>query len=73
MKDENGKMLTANLDLNAKPKDIRPHYSWKCLDPTPGGGYHNYILKNVEEICKRYDDLDGFWFDIYHIKPYSFT
>ena len=73
MKDENGKMLTANLDLNAKPNDIRPHYSWKCLDPTPGGGYHNYILKNVEEICKRYDDLDGFWFDIYHIKPYSFT
>ncbi len=73
MKDIDGSMLTANLDVNAKPDEIRPNYSWKCLDPTPGGGYHEFIMKNVKEICERYNDLDGFWFDIYHIKPFSLT
>ena len=73
MRDAAGKMLSINIDPEAKPDDRRGHYSWKCLDPTPGGAYHSYILKNVEEICQRYKDLDGFWFDIYHIKPSSFS
>lgn len=64
---------TINLDLNAEPGDVRPHYSWKCLDPTPGGAYHEYIKECVSEICKRYKDLDGFWFDIYHIHAASYS
>ena len=73
MKDVEGSPLSINIDYGAKPEDKRPHYSWESLDPTPGGPYHDFILKNVEEICKRYDDLDGFWFDIYHIKHASYT
>ena len=73
IKHRNGEMASINLDLDAEPEDIRPHYSWKCLDPTIGGGYHEDILKNVKEICERYEELDGFWFDIYHIIPASYT
>ncbi len=73
IKHRNGEMATINLDLNAPPEEIRPHYSWKCLDPTIGGGYHDYIVENVTEICERYENLDGFWFDIYHIIPASYT
>ncbi len=73
IKYRNGEMATINLDLNALPGQVRPHYSWKCLDPTIGGGYHDYIVKCVSEICERYDELDGFWFDIYHVIPASYT
>ena len=73
MKDASGNQMSININDKAKPEDKRPHYSWKSLDPTPGGPYHTFILRNVEEICKRYKNLDGFWFDIYHIKHSSFT
>lgn len=70
---KDGSIATLNLDENAKPTDVRPHYSWRCLDASVGGPYHDYIKKQVEEICKRYPDLDGFWFDIYHIFPASYS
>ena len=73
IKHRNGEMASINLDLDAPLVEVRPHYSWKCLDPTIGGGYHDYIVANVKEICESYEDLDGFWFDIYHIIPASFT
>lgn len=73
IKHKNGEMATINLDLNAPDSEIRPHYSWKCLDPTIGGGYHEYIKECVREICEKYKELDGFWFDIYHIIPASYT
>ncbi len=56
-----------DLDFNAKPDDFRPHYSWKFLSPVFGGEYHNRVMKQVEEMCQRYKDLDGFWFDIYQM------
>lgn len=58
---------TAGYDLTAQANDIRPLYSWKCLCPAVSGPYHQQILQQVEEICQNYD-VDGFWFDIYHIK-----
>ncbi len=73
IKHHNGEMASINLDLNAPLSEVRPHYSWKCLDPTIGGGYHDYIIESVKEICESYEDLDGFWFDIYHIIPASYT
>ena len=70
---EDGSPGTMNVDLNAKPDDIRPHYSWLCLDASIGGSYHDYIMRNVKEICEKYPDLDGFFFDIYHIIPASYS
>ena len=67
MRDQDGSIRTINLDQFADPEEARPHYSWKCMCPASSGPYHQYILKQVEEICQNYD-VDGFWFDIYHIK-----
>lgn len=73
IRNKDGSLGAMNLDVTASLDDVRPNYSWKCLDPSIGGSYHEYIKKNVTEICKRYKNLDGFWFDIYHILPSSFT
>jgi hypothetical protein len=67
VREKDGKIAAINYDFNAKVTDPKPYVSWKILCPAVSGTYHQYILKNVEEICKNYD-LDGFWFDIYHIK-----
>ncbi len=68
IRNKDGSIATLNFD-NPKPKpsDIKPTYSWKCLDASAGSPYHEYVKKQVEEICKRYKVLDGFWFDIYNI------
>ncbi|WP_170147880.1 alpha-amylase family protein [Marinoscillum furvescens] len=73
IKNADGSPASLNLDDDAALDEVRPHYSWYCLDPTIGGGYHEYIVQNVTEICERYSELDGFWFDIYHIIPASYT
>lgn len=70
---KDGSIATMNFDSDAMPSDIRPNYSWKCLDASAGGPYHEYIKKQVEELCLKYKDLDGFWFDIYHIYPVSYS
>ena len=51
-------------DLYADPSDELPTYAWKFLVPL--GTYHDTIIAQVEEICTAYD-VDGFWFDIYHM------
>ena len=73
IRNKDGSPGILNYDLTAEPDDKRPHYSWKCLDPGLGGPYHEFVKKNVIEICERYENLDGFWFDIYHIIPASFS
>ncbi|MFV0606506.1 MAG: alpha-amylase family protein [Niabella sp.] len=70
---KDGSIAAMNVKADAKQSDIRPNYSWKCLDASYGGPYHEYIKKQVEELCKRYKQLDGFWFDIYHIAPVSYS
>ena len=44
------------------PDSPKPYTEWTLLNPS--GEYHQQIMNQVEEICKRYD-VDGFWFDIY--------
>lgn len=73
IKDKEGDIVGFNIGKNAKPTDPRPFYSWKCLDASIGTPYHELIKKQVEEICKRYKDLDGFFFDIYHISPVNYN
>ena len=66
IRNRDGSFFAFNTDLEASPESTRPHYSWKNLCPAASGPYHRHIMKQVEEICKNYD-VDGFWFDIYHI------
>ncbi|MHB1454204.1 MAG: alpha-amylase family protein [Saccharofermentanales bacterium] len=51
-----------NIDPKAKPDDPRPIVSWKnlCL----AGEYRSVILALTEEICNRYDAIDGLFYDI---------
>lgn len=70
---KDGSIATFNYDAYAKRGDSKPFYSWKCLDASVGGPYHEFIKKQVEEICKQYKNMDGFWFDIYHIFPASYS
>jgi len=57
-------VVNGNFNLHAKPTDVKPTFSWKCLCAAASGPYHTNILRQVEEICQRYP-ADGFWFDIY--------
>jgi hypothetical protein len=71
-RNKEGGFLTEHPEKNdyndsAKPDDFRPHYSWKFLSPVFGSEYHYHVMKQVEELCKRYKDVDGFWFDIYQM------
>ncbi len=70
---KDGSIASLNFDEYAKPADVRPFYSWRCLDASVGSPYHEYIKNQVEEICKKYKDIDGFWFDIYHIAAQNYN
>ena len=67
IRDADGSINAPGYDRAAGPEAERPAYLWERLDPSPGGGYHESIMAQVEELCVRYPDLDGFWFDIYHV------
>ena len=73
IKNKDGSTATMNYRLDAKASDIKPNYSWKILDASKGSPYHEQIKKQVKEICKRYKNLDGFWFDIYHIAKANYN
>jgi len=73
MRTISGAIAPEGYNFNAKPDDPRPNYSWKRMDASAGTPYHEMIMKQVEEICKRYKDLDGFWFDIYHVEKLNYN
>lgn len=69
IREKDGKiaMSSPDADLLAKPTDSKPFGGWRGLCATATGEYHQYILKSLEEICKKYE-VDGFWLDIYHTR-----
>lgn len=69
-KKPNGEILTSNFDINAKPEDKRPIVSWKnlCLN----GEYRNHIYNLTEEICSRYEIVDGLFYDICFLEKTCF-
>jgi len=73
MRTINGAIAPEGYNFNAKPDDQRPTYSWKRMDASVGNPYHELIMKQVGELCKRYKDLDGFWFDIYHVEKLNYN
>ncbi|NHF58579.1 hypothetical protein FK220_004470 [Flavobacteriaceae bacterium TP-CH-4] len=73
IRNEDGSINAPGYDWAATPDTERPTYLWKRLDPSIGTPYHEQIMKQVEEICQRYPDLDGFWFDIYHVAKRNYN
>lgn len=73
MRTISGSIAPESYDFKAKPGDTRPMYSWKRMDASVGTPYHEMVMKQVEEICKRYKDLDGFFFDIYHVEKLNYN
>ncbi len=73
IRDEDGSINAPDYDWSAGPDAERPTYLWKRLDPSIGTPYHDQIMKEVEEICKMYPNLDGFWFDIYHVAKRNYN
>jgi hypothetical protein len=62
VRNKEGGMIPRNVDLDATPDDRRPIVSWLYL--CPGTAYGDHIFQLTEEICRRYSDLDGLFYDI---------
>ncbi len=62
VRDAGGAMCGANIDNDAKPTDKRDNCSW--LHMCFSGGYANYLYDITKEVCERYNQLDGLFFDI---------
>lgn len=63
VRNKDGSIASINWDEKATPGDRRPVVSWRFL--CPGGAYRDLILRQSEELCRRYP-VDGFWYDITH-------
>jgi hypothetical protein len=61
-REKDGRMVVRNLDPKAAPDDPRPICSWH--EACPGGGYKAHLHALIEEICGRYEHVDGFFIDI---------
>lgn len=61
-----GAIATHNFDLSARPDDPKPATSWIFL--CPGTGYRDLILRQTEEICRKFP-VDGFFYDICDVSP----
>lgn len=60
-----GKYVTSgNFDDSKAPDQPKNNYSWHTLCLNDGGGYAEHIYALTEEICRRYDKVDGLFFDI---------
>lgn len=58
---KDGSIATVNYDVNAKADNPKPATSWILL--CPSGAYKDLIIRQTEEICRRYP-VDGFFYDI---------
>ncbi|HEX5244313.1 MAG TPA: hypothetical protein VFW23_13705 [Tepidisphaeraceae bacterium] len=66
VKTRDGAIVANNLDLSARPDDPKPATSWIFL--CPGTGYRDLILRQTEEICRKFL-VDGFFYDICDVSP----
>lgn len=53
--------------LAAGPDTPRPHAAWHFLCLNDGNEYTKHIYKLTEEICKRYKNIDGLFYDICYV------
>lgn len=73
VKDKEGNYLTSRgpAAFHEKNDEPKPEAEWfnMCLND---GSYCRHIYSLTEEICRRYRDLDGMFFDIVFITGYCF-
>lgn len=64
-----GTHFKGKLRDDALPTDYRPDNAWDylCLND---GAYCRHIYEITEEVCKRYEKVDGLFFDICFMEPY---
>ncbi len=55
---------TERIDGNIGYNQPKKHCAWRTLCLNDGNGYTEHIYKLTEEVCKRYKDLDGLFYDI---------
>ena len=62
---KDGKFMTVRgLDDSKAPDQPKSHGSWHTLCLNDGGEYADHIYALTEEICRRYESIDGLFFDI---------
>ena len=57
-------IVMGDPDENAPESAHKPDCSWYTLCLNDGGEYAKHIYALTEEICKRYNKIDGLFFDI---------
>lgn len=62
-RDKDGNLIGINYHNNIEPDDKRPEVCWThmCLND---GSYAKHIYDITREVCERYSDLDGLFYDI---------
>lgn len=55
---------TENYEFDKTPDSPKKHCAWHMLCLNDGNGYTDHIYKITEEVCKRYKDIDGLFYDI---------
>ena len=63
VKNKDGSSRLTNFDPSKGENDAKPNCSWRnmCLND---GSYCQHIYALTEEICNRYPELDGLFYDI---------
>lgn len=63
--DKNGKFITTgSFDPAAAPTQPKGECAWQTLCLNDGNDYTRYLYALTEEICRRYERVDGLFFDI---------
>lgn len=62
---KDGTEITMKIfDDTATDDTAKPHCHWRMLCINDGSGYAQHIYDITEEVCKRYDKVDGLFYDI---------
>ncbi len=67
-RDKEGNPMATVYDFSADSEKKKPYNSWVhlCLND---GAYCRHIYELTEEVCKRYSDIDGLFYDICFAAP----
>ncbi len=61
---DGSKLTMGSFKENVEETEPKPHCHWQTLCLSDGNGYTKHIYELTEEVCRRYDELDGLFYDI---------